>query len=223
MSGIEDLHRKRFEFLRHLYDVSEGNTTRAFGEVDLGADLGLTWQEARGIAGYLGDEGLTRAMYKAVATKGDKIGIPQSMIAITHQGIKEVEVALGSPEKPTQYFPPVNVIMGGVHNSVIQQGTVSSEQSVIVNGASLVDLAAFLDRVDAEAQSLKLAARDLTDLKAEVATIRAQLTSSRPKASVVKACLDSIRPILETAIGTVAAQQLLAYIPALLSFLGGSR
>ncbi len=209
MSGIEELRRKRFQFLRHLYDVSNGNTNTAFSEVDLGAYLGLTGQEARGIAGYLHDEELTRAMYKGGPTKG-------AMIAITHKGIKEVDAALGSPEKPTHYFPPVNLIMGGVHNSVIQQGTVSSEQSVTVNGNSLFDLAAFLDRVDAEAQGLKLAGRELTDLKAEVATIRAQLTSSRPKTSIVRECLLSIKRILENAAGTLVAQQLLPYIPTLL-------
>jgi len=56
------------------------------------------------------------------------------------------------------------------------------------------------------------------DLEAEIQTIDAQMSSSKPKAAIITECLGSIRRIIEGAAGSVLASSLLGKIG---DFLGG--
>ena len=97
MASIDELQKKRFQFLHRLYEKTEGNEREMINELELGNELGFDKAETEIISQYLVGEYLME--YAA-----------RRAIVITHQGVIEVEGALLHPEEPTQYFPPVNII-----------------------------------------------------------------------------------------------------------------
>jgi len=117
MASIDELQKKRFQFLHRLHQKTGGNKRKTVDELEFGNELGFDKMETEIISQYLVGEDLIKY-------------IARRAIAITHQGIIEVEAALSHPEKPTQYFPPANIInIHNMQNSQIQQGTTQSIQS----------------------------------------------------------------------------------------------
>ena len=116
--SLEELKKKRLQYLKKLYDVTEGDRYSHVSMYDLGKDLGFERKETEGIVDYLfGEHLLTYAGLGGI-------------ISMTHEGVKEVESALDNPKKPTEHFPPINIIqVDKMINSQIQQSTKESEQS----------------------------------------------------------------------------------------------
>jgi hypothetical protein len=129
MGTIEDLRKKRFQYLNLLYEKSRGDKFNRVSMWELGNELDFERNETRSITQYLGSAGLME-----YATMGGGI-------AITHYDVKEVEEALRHPEQPTHYFQPVNIInIQHMEGSQIQQGTNSSSQTghfQLSNGADI--------------------------------------------------------------------------------------
>lgn len=175
---------------------------------DLGKELEFSREETERVTQYLSGENLLE-----YATIGGGI-------AITHFGVREVENALSRPEQPTHYFPPVNIInIHHMEGSQIQQGVVGSTQTGSFEFKNRDNIANFLELLKAKLPELHLNQTDESELKSDVSTLEAQLSSSRPKPSIVKECLLSIQRILEGVASEVIAQQLLPYMPALLAAL----
>jgi len=205
MGKIEEIREKRFQYLHLLWEKTDGNI-RAREDMDaLGELLGYSKQEIEKVVQYLVDEYLVK--YAGLS----------KLIEITHEGVKEIEEALSHPEEPTHYFPPVNII--NVHHmegSQIQQGTVSSSQSGTFITENKKDFDEFLNVLKDKLSDLNLGDDDKDEIDSDIATLEAQLNSSRPKSSILKESLLSIQRILEGAGGALVAQQLLPYIPPLL-------
>jgi hypothetical protein len=114
---LEAIKRKRFEYLLLLYKTTQGSYDTLVHTWELGSEVGLTRDETGRIVDYLRREGLIRTL------TFDKV-------AITHQGVVQIEHALSQPDKPTDYFPPVNIVqVQQMVNSQIQQGTYQSTQT----------------------------------------------------------------------------------------------
>ncbi len=122
-----------------------------------------------------------------------------------------VESVRSGDKDKIRFFPMVvsvetmNVLNAGdIKDSVIQQGGGSSKQTASTVGKDEASrLEKLLERIDAGIQDLAVDDRAQLDLKAEIATIRSQLSSSSPKRSVVRDCLASVKTILEGAGGTI--------------------
>jgi hypothetical protein len=82
VSNIQETQHLRFQYLKRLYEVTEGNELSTVNLWELGDDLGLTRSETDKIDDFLRGEGLI----KHIAFGGT--------IGITHKGIVEVEAAL---------------------------------------------------------------------------------------------------------------------------------
>ncbi len=209
MRNIDEMRKKRFQFLKLLHEKSGGNKHANFNKWDLGGELYFSHQETNIISEYLRSEDLL----KYVAMGG--------AIAITHYGIKEVEEALSHPDQPTEYFPPINIInIHHMESSQIQQNTVGSTQSGIFNLSNKGTFEEFVRLLKEKIPELQLAQDDESELKADVATIETHLASSRPKKTVLKECLGSIQRVLEGTGVAVATHELLQHIPQLLSLVG---
>jgi hypothetical protein len=134
------------------------------------------------------------------------------MIHITHKGIKEMEQSLQAPEEPTRLFPPAVSIIhveGDVIGSAIQGGSPGEQQQVSIGELDLAAIERFLAELEARAPEIGLPETEGKELSSEIATIRAQLESSRPKKPIIHESLHSIRTILEGAAGVATATGLL--------------
>lgn len=207
MQDINELKAKRFKFLYKLYELTGGDQTKIELTFGIGKDLGYSQDEIETIAQFLEGEYL-------IAYIGRK-----ESICITHDGVKEIEESLTKPDQETQYFPPVNIIrIHHMEGSQIQQGNVNNNQtgSFISNTN---DIAEFIELLKREIPGLQLNNEDKSEINAEIATVEAQLSSSRPKKGILRECLGSIQKILEGATGGIIAAKLLKYIPLLLAAL----
>lgn len=114
-SSIEEVKKKRFQFLHRLYEITGGDKYHHVNMWELGDELGFDRDETKKISQYLKGEYLL------------EFGTLDGGINITHEGVKEIEDAFSHPEEPTQYFPSVNIInIHHMEGSQIQQGSTQS-------------------------------------------------------------------------------------------------
>jgi capsule polysaccharide export protein KpsE/RkpR len=162
---------------------------------DIGRVLGFDPCEADKIAQYLDDEGLIEIMSK------------DHDVRITHAGVREVEEAIENPDKPTDHFLPVNIIqVGQMIDSEIAQASPGATQLNILTADDRRTIEEDLISLKEGIDQLKLPREQESDLWAEMDTIKAQMKSSKPKSEIIKAAYASIKGILQSAAGGVAAQ-----------------
>lgn len=206
MINIEDRKKKRFLFLNRLYELSGGSTTKVFDDPpsQIGKELGFDKDLAWNIVFYLKGEGLVKLYGKS--------------ITISHQGVREVERALSNPNEPTPYFSPViNIIsVRQMKNSQIQQASSGAKQVTTIDESKYEQLKEFLQSLKESIEQLELEPQQKSDLQAEIQTIDAQMSSSRPKNTIIMECLGTVRRILEGAAGSAIASGLLFKFGAIL-------
>jgi hypothetical protein len=208
---MDDKHELRFRFLQALYEGTEGRTSSQLPMWQLGESLGMEREQVSDIVEYLANQGLVqRRSFGGV-------------IAISHAGVVEIEQALSDPETPTEHFPPIINIttVGTMIGSQIQQGSHGSRQSQSQFQVDIGKLQAFTRHFRENLPRLELSARDKAESEADLATLEAQAVSGRPKISIVRESLQSLRNILEGAAGSVVASDLLPKLLPLLAALGG--
>jgi hypothetical protein len=158
MSTIEELRKKRFNFLRLFYDKSGGDRFSGFDMWEIGDELGFARDETERITDYLVGENLLE--HQGVGA-----------ISLTHFGIREVEEALSHPERPTHHFPAVNIInIHHMEGSQIQQGVISSNQSGTFEFNNKNDISAFIELLKSKFPDLRLRAEEESELKSDVGT-----------------------------------------------------
>ncbi len=208
MNKLEEKKKKRFQFLHKLYEMADYDTYSFMADGEqLGRELGFADKETITILDYLIDEYLIKKPTLSW------------LIKITHAGIKEVEEALLNPEIETHYFPPIiNIInIERMENSQIQQGTINSTQTGNFSAQDLKELLEYIELLKSKILELELKELDEAELKAYIATIEAQATSSKPESSIIEKSLKYIQRILENASGSIVATELLKYLPILIN------
>jgi hypothetical protein len=81
--------------------------------------------------------------------------------------------------------------------SIIQQGTEGSSATITLGTAELAQIRSLLAEIRDSVQSLDLSRDQAAELRADVASIDAQLQSPKPKFTVIREALSSIRAIME--------------------------
>lgn len=110
--------------------------------------------------------------------------------------------------------------VSGVNRSVVSIGSAGAITNQVIEApggagsGSLEDLLAQLDRLLPE-MSLEPDARD--EIQAEIQTARAQLGSPRPKSTIIRESLRTIRGLLEGVAGNAAYAQLAGALDRLLA------
>ncbi len=102
----------------------------------------------------------------------------------------------------------VNHFYGQVVNSQIQQGTTDSVQEMTFN-LDIKATNAFLEKFWQLVPKMGLSKDTKKEAEAEIDSIKAQLKSPKPKGSIIKESLHSLRAILEGAGGAVSAELLI--------------
>jgi AbiTii len=143
------------------------------------------------------------------ALKLEEDGISGEGLSFTEQ---EKKVAEQSPQNVTNFFGPVQ-------SPQIQQG---SMQPVQVSASVTLDMTAVASVVPQIRQalgSMELPEDRRSEAEAEVSTLESQIKSPKPKASIIREGLESLRRILEGA-GGGAAGQLLVEVGKILAGVG---
>lgn len=205
MVDVKDTKKKRFDFLRTLFDDTGEDTWNVRKAAKIGEKLNFDPDEVERVAHYLHDEGLIEILTK------------DRDIRITHAGIQEVEEALSEPEKPTEHFPALNIIhVEKMDHSQITQASSGVTQLIILTEDDRrsieEDLALLRDRI----HQLGLPPEQESDLRAEMGTIEAQMKSSKPKWVIIKESFGTIKELLLAAAAvsttTQGALQLLSML-----------
>jgi hypothetical protein len=118
-NDIQDMQRKRFQFLKKLYEITGADESVYVSPSKLRDELGFADAEIDRICEFLSSEGL--------------IGFDiLDSVCIEHKGISEVEIAVSKPNQPTLYFPPIinYIYIEQMTGSQIQQGTAQSFQAI---------------------------------------------------------------------------------------------
>ena len=202
MPDLEKRRADRLLVMKAIYDASEGSEGNFVSGPDLLESIGLSDQELGDACKFLEGEYLikgTRTLWGHVTP---------FVIQITHRGIREMEESIQAPTMPTEHFPPaVSIInvQGDIIGSPIQSGSPGARQEVSIGDINLGGVRDFLDQLEKIAPSIPLPVEESQELAADIATIRAQIDSPRPKKQIVRESLHSVRSILEGAGGSVAA------------------
>lgn len=212
MDALTKKKTDRFRFLNRLYERTYGDYHALEDMWEVGADVGLTSNETERVMEYLNGEGL--ATHRAIG----------GAVAITHAGLREVERALSAPDAPTYYFPAVvNVLqVQSMVGSQIQQGSHGSTQtqSQTIAQNELVAIQALVTALQAELGALGLGAEAKAEAEAELQTLEAQLQSSKPKSSIIRESLKTLRNLVEGVASNAVAAGILPRFAPLAALLG---
>jgi uncharacterized LabA/DUF88 family protein len=209
MDNLQKIQKLRFKVLEYLYKKTEADIHQDVDYTDMINDLLENRRD-------FNEEDIKRA-YQYLVGEGLAETKTYSSVGITHYGIKEYEAAISHPEEPTQYFPPVNVIyVENMHQSQIQQGTFQSSQSLRLSVENKSDIEDYINLLKKHLEELTLPREDESEINAEIATIEAQIRSSRPKSGIIKESLLSIKNILEGAAGSILAVELSKHLPGII-------
>lgn len=205
-NNIQEIQRKRFQFLQKLYEDTNGSEFESVNLSELGLKLGFSESDTDKIYEYLHAKGLVEDIDLAGSS------------GITHQGIVEIENAISAPDKPTSYFPPLNYIhVEQMIGSQIQQGTNQSSQVLTFNNNDLETILKFISDLKRQLPELKLNEEIQAEITSDIETIESQAKSPHPKSAIIKECLLSIKAILEGMTGNVIAALLIQQIAIFLS------
>ena len=103
----------------------------------------------------------------------------------------------------------INNFYGAVNGLQIQQDVSDSVQVSTFNQIDLEGLKGFLTAIQTKLNELQLTPESKQEIGADVETLRAQAESPKPKQSIIRESLSSIKRVLEGAGGGVAAQLIL--------------
>lgn len=191
--------------MRAIYDAADGDPIAIVDSYEVCETAGVPPDRVEGTITYLANEGL---LEWASTTGG---------VSITHAGVVEVEEGEARPDRPTAHFPPVNIInIGTMTNSQIQQGSTGATQSMSLTEGELSAARVLIDLLSERQADLDRLDRDVAEeLQAEMQTLQAQLSSPKPKRSVVSEAAKTIRAIIEGAGGEILADALPKLLPLL--------
>jgi len=211
MVSLQEKDKRRFQILSTAYEEVDGKEKTHFNYLEIGKRLGLEDEETRNIVLYLKEEGLVENTTPALAS-------------MSHQGIKEVEEAQRTPEKPTLHFPAnINIgrmnvtgtvnfgqIVGNIHEHITQ-----------IKNSGNVDLADSLNELIQAAEKDQSLTEDQKQEFAENIELIAEEAEREPherRVSRVKATLKYVPSIINTSAALVTLWD--QYIPVIVSYFG---
>ena len=98
--------------------------------------------------------------------------------------------------------------IGSMHNSQIQQDSANATQSLNV-ATNSDDLKTFIEELKSSLDKLSLNQEQTAELKETIATLEIQANSTKPKETIIRESLHTVRNILEGTTGSIIATGLL--------------
>lgn len=215
MSGVDERKADRLRVMNEIYKQAGDDTTELVDLWEICESLGLADERMGAIIDYLEGERLI-APLRTMAGR-----MTPMRASITHWGVKEMERSEEHPQEPTDHFPSqvtVFHIGGDMIGSAIQSNSAGATQSIQVGditvGAAEDQIRSFMDEFDTKLSMLRQELTDdaIAEIASDVATVRAQLSSPKPKKNFIKESLGSIKAVLEHGVGGVVTAGLLALL-----------
>jgi hypothetical protein len=208
MDTIEEMKNKCFQFLHRLYESTDGDESEWRGLYEIGEELDFDDRDLVKIEQYLRGEGLI----------DHSPGFGGAMdIKISHKGVLAVWGDLPNPDRPADHSPSQNIIViDQMINSQIQQGSPEATQVATFNENRYEELKEVIQSLKESIDQFGIDQQQKSKLQTDIQMIEAQISSSKPKATIITNCLGSIKRILEGAAGSAIASGLLIKIVALL-------
>jgi hypothetical protein len=207
MASMEKREADRLLVLNVMHEASRGDTSKLVGGSDIERLLNYKVSSRR--------IGAACAFLEArhlIETAGEVyIDHSPQYVRITNLGIAEIEKSLQSPRESTQYLPPalsVVHIEGNNIGSPIQSSSPGAIQNVN-SDLRISEIGDFITKLKTAEPQLAISDEQRGILKADIATVEAQILSPKPKGQSISESLRSIRAILEGAGGALVATGLL--------------
>lgn len=212
---IQKKKQDRFRFLHLIYETVKGRQGYIVDGWEIGNQLGFEKDYSTDIYYYLKDEQLVEPMGAGIR------------LSLTHFGIIEVEEALSEPEKPTEHFLPFNqyntINIKNMNGGVVQQASNNSSIN-IVSDVVIKNIENYIKKLDKFSNEQVKYVDLQEEIKAEIDTIRQQIKSPKPKKTILKATLESVKDILVGAtsgvietLATPKAQELIKAVETLIN------
>lgn len=204
---IEEKKVARFKMLEKIYEESGGSENSLFDIYEIGEGLNFPIELIDTTYDYLIGEKLIKSKTIGGGT------------AITHFGIMQYEKAVSVPDKPSDYFLPVNIIKsinfyGDVKGSQIQLQTTNSNQTMN-NNDNYNELKVWLQNLeDALIKSGKQ--EQLDKIQEDIDFIRANIATENPNKKYIGKALGDIKTVLLGLTSSAIFQKFLSQIPILI-------
>jgi hypothetical protein len=231
----KELQEKRLRFLHAVYELTGADRNKTIKLEAIIDKSKIGSADATSIGQYLHDEKLighplfpagkmrTVAKYTGMASASDFNSYrinwnPKWQIAITHKGIKEIEEALNRPDKPTEHFQSVTIHnyiqnSGIIHGSNLQQGTLDSGNTLIMNGLQRKELLEIINEIDDLLSKGQTTEEQTEVLKLEAKTLELHAKSSKPNLERIKQSLSSAKEVLDTIVtGAPIAAKIIGWL-----------
>ncbi len=202
---IKKKKKERFEFLKKVYEATDGNTTIIISYWEVGEALGFDKDTTSNTYQYLREQDLLETM-----------GLGGRM-CITHSGVLEIEEVLENPDRPSEHFAAFNFInVEHMNNSNIQQGNIGSTQSNIFNSDKIPELQQLVEKIENLLQEIQIK-NVKEEIEAENETLKAQIKSPKPKKSIITESLKSLKNVISNVTNNVATSELTELITNMLN------
>lgn len=202
---IEEKKASRFKFLNKLYEVTNGDSSYIVDMWEVGNELNFDRNLTSNIVDYLIGEYLIESR----ALGGG--------IAITHEGIVEIEDLQNNPDSSSEHFPAINMIhIENMTNSAIQQGVSNSSQSIVFSEEKKNDLKTVIKELELIKEKLIFNHEIIEEFEAELSTLKSQEKSPKPKKIIISESLRTIRNLIEGIAGNMITPSVSELINALI-------
>jgi hypothetical protein len=204
--SMSELRSDALRLARRLYERSNGNFRWPLDCHEEARAIGLEdRQQVDQVVNYLHGKGML-----GTVTQG-------GLVTLSQAGVAEIERAIAEPDKPTAYFPAVNIIQAqNLHigaGAQIVQGSANQVSQQILH---LNELNQALARIEVLAKDLGEADRRQIASLAE--TVRVAIDKPQPDQGTVKTILGLLRRVAEGAAASAAGN---AAGPAIVGILHG--
>lgn len=115
-----------------------------------------------------------------------------------------------------------NIHIREMHGSQIQQAGPGSDLNMFISQGAADKIEDFLSALKGELAEFELTEDEEREVHAEIKTVESQLDSPKPKSSILKSSLQSMKNVLENAAGSALGGGLVEQIPALIAVLDSS-
>jgi len=208
MNAVEEMKDKCFQFLRRLYEWTDGDESKWSYMYGIGEELGFDRDLTVKIEQYLRGEGFINSTFV--------FGTPDKSIRILHKGVRAVWGDLPNSDRSTDHPSSQNITsIGQVINSQIQIGSPEATQVATFNENKYEELKEVIQSLKESIDQLGIDQQQKSKLQADIRTIEAQMSSSKPKAAIITERLGSIKRVLEGVAGSALASGLLNEIASL--------
>ncbi len=201
----EEMTKKRFKFMRRLYELTEGEEGQAVHFSKMQEQLGFSTSLLQDIIFCLENEKLITFQSSG------------NLINITSAGADEIETALIEPDKATAHFPPRgNTAAKQNMEMQMRQESYDKTLSITIGENRYKELQELLQVISASLDQLTLSIEQKASLQSEIDSITAQMASSKPKTTIIPGSVAAIKRIFESAARTPFEYEVLNKISQLI-------